>query len=171
MRHLRLVTQGAAIICRESTGSSWNRLSAFQVNSPLSLQSAYLPRLPRRFDSSKAGASPKAILPKPAPHRNPDEPIYQLTFTCKGCKTRSSHTVSKQGYHHGTVLITCSGCKARHLISDHLKACFVYSTFSRRWHGSHKEARKVLENARIRQITWPYRSNGYVFSDLSFRLV
>ncbi|KAF2273996.1 zf-DNL-domain-containing protein [Westerdykella ornata] len=37
------------------------------------------------------------------------------------CATRSSHRVSKQGYHHGTVLITCPGCKNRHLISDHLK--------------------------------------------------
>ncbi|GME40790.1 Signal recognition particle [Neofusicoccum parvum] len=44
-----------------------------------------------------------------------------MTFTCKVCTTRSSHKVSKQGYHHGTVLISCPGCKNRHLISDHLK--------------------------------------------------
>ncbi|KAF2743871.1 zf-DNL-domain-containing protein, partial [Sporormia fimetaria CBS 119925] len=48
-------------------------------------------------------------------------PAYELTFTCKKCSTRSSHRVSKQGYHHGTVLIGCPGCKNRHLISDHLK--------------------------------------------------
>ncbi|KAH7115217.1 DNL zinc finger-domain-containing protein [Dendryphion nanum] len=48
-------------------------------------------------------------------------PAYELTFTCKKCSTRSSHRVSKQGYHHGTVLITCPGCKNRHLISDHMK--------------------------------------------------
>jgi hypothetical protein len=31
--------------------------------------------------------------------------------------------MSKQGYHHGTILITCPGCKNRHLIADHLKVC------------------------------------------------
>lgn len=48
-------------------------------------------------------------------------PSYELTFTCNVCKTRSSHRLSKQGYHHGTVLIACPECKNRHLISDHLK--------------------------------------------------
>lgn len=52
-------------------------------------------------------------------------PAYQMTFTCKKCQTRSSHRVSKQGYHHGTVLIKCPGCNNRHLISDHLKVCIV----------------------------------------------
>lgn len=49
-------------------------------------------------------------------------PSYELTFTCNVCKTRSSHRLSKQGYHKGTVLIGCPECKNRHLISDHLKA-------------------------------------------------
>jgi protein import protein ZIM17 len=55
-------------------------------------------------------------------------PSYELTFTCNVCKTRSSHRLSKQGYHKGTVLISCPDCKNRHLISDHLKV-------SREWHG------------------------------------
>ncbi|USP79973.1 uncharacterized protein yc1106_07247 [Curvularia clavata] len=55
-------------------------------------------------------------------------PSYELTFTCNVCKTRSSHRLSKQGYHHGTVLIQCPDCKNRHLISDHLKV--PYSIFS-----------------------------------------
>lgn len=125
MRQFKSLTQAAAFVSRGSTGSRWNRLSAFRINSPLTLQSALLSQTPRRFNSSKSSAVPKITFPKPAAHRNPDEPIYQLTFTCKACKTRSSHTVSKQGYHHGTVLITCSGCKARHLISDHLRVCSV----------------------------------------------
>jgi protein import protein ZIM17 len=29
--------------------------------------------------------------------------------------------VSKHGYHKGTVLIACPSCRARHVISDHLK--------------------------------------------------
>lgn len=48
-------------------------------------------------------------------------PEYQLSFTCKKCSDRSTHKISKQGYHHGTVLVQCPGCKNRHLISDHLK--------------------------------------------------
>ena len=49
------------------------------------------------------------------------EPGYHLVFTCKPCRVRSEHQISKQGYHNGTVLITCPGCKNRHVISDHLK--------------------------------------------------
>lgn len=50
-----------------------------------------------------------------------DEPHYQMTFTCKPCRHRSAHRVSKHGYHSGTVLIQCPNCKVRHLISDHLQ--------------------------------------------------
>ena len=51
-----------------------------------------------------------------------NQPTYELTFTCKPCLTRSSnHAVSKQAYHTGSVLVTCPNCKARHVISDHLK--------------------------------------------------
>jgi mitochondrial protein import protein ZIM17 len=48
-------------------------------------------------------------------------PSYAMVFTCKKCGERSAHRVSKQGYHNGTVLIQCPGCKARHLMADHLK--------------------------------------------------
>ncbi|KAI0482391.1 DNL zinc finger-domain-containing protein [Xylariaceae sp. FL0804] len=48
------------------------------------------------------------------------EPHYELTFTCVPCGHRSAHTVSKQGYHRGTVLITCPSCRNRHIISDNL---------------------------------------------------
>lgn len=51
----------------------------------------------------------------------PKAPAYRLTFTCKVCEHRSSHEVSKQGYHKGSVLITCPGCHNRHVISDHLR--------------------------------------------------
>jgi mitochondrial protein import protein ZIM17 len=37
------------------------------------------------------------------------------------CGERSSHKISKQGYHHGSVLITCPSCRNRHVISDHLQ--------------------------------------------------
>lgn len=50
-----------------------------------------------------------------------DKPMLMIAFTCKKCGTRSSHTMSKQAYTSGTVLITCPSCKNRHLIADHLK--------------------------------------------------
>ena len=62
----------------------------------------------------------------PPPSSSPSTPAekpsaYELTFTCKPCLHRSTHKISTQGYHHGTVLITCPDCKTRHVISDHLK--------------------------------------------------
>ncbi|KAF9888065.1 hypothetical protein FE257_009330 [Aspergillus nanangensis] len=53
--------------------------------------------------------------------RREQEPAYQITFTCKPCGNRSSHRMSKHGYHRGTVLIRCPSCENRHVISDHLK--------------------------------------------------
>lgn len=54
-------------------------------------------------------------------HKIPVKPdSYYLQFTCRPCGERSSHNISKQGYHHGSVLVTCPGCKNRHVISDHL---------------------------------------------------
>lgn len=50
-----------------------------------------------------------------------DKPQLMIAFTCKKCDTRSSHTISKQAYNSGTVLIKCPGCQNRHLIADHLK--------------------------------------------------
>ena len=50
-----------------------------------------------------------------------DVPSYEMRFTCKKCMTPQTHKISKQGYHHGTVLVTCPGCKNRHLVADHLK--------------------------------------------------
>jgi protein import protein ZIM17 len=51
---------------------------------------------------------------------SPRDAYYQLSFTCKPCGHRSHHNVSKQAYHHGSTLITCPGCRNRHVISDHL---------------------------------------------------
>lgn len=48
-------------------------------------------------------------------------PAYELTITCRPCHHRTAHRISHQGYHHGTVLVTCPECKSRHVISDHLK--------------------------------------------------
>ncbi|KAI1302774.1 DNL zinc finger-domain-containing protein [Xylaria venustula] len=89
------------------------------------------PRLPRTlqpFAPRFAHAIPRPTRTKqdeqtttePAAPRKELEPHYQLTFTCVPCTNRSTHIISKQGYHRGSVLITCPSCRNRHVISDNL---------------------------------------------------
>lgn len=68
-----------------------------------------------------AHSVPRPGTSSPPEPNTPRQPSYELTFTCNPCGTRSAHNISKQGYHHGTVLITCPTCRNRHIISDHLK--------------------------------------------------
>ncbi|KAL8981559.1 MAG: hypothetical protein Q9177_005531 [Variospora cf. flavescens] len=73
---------------------------------------------------SSLPASVPTTDPSTAPPRQRQQqqpPQYQLTFTCKPCTHRSTHTISKHGYEKGTVLVACPECKNRHLVSDHLK--------------------------------------------------
>ncbi|KAI2472387.1 DNL zinc finger-domain-containing protein [Annulohypoxylon bovei var. microspora] len=84
---------------------------------PLTLQPAArrfahtIPKPPGQASSSPSEKQRRRML---------SEPHYQLRFTCVPCGNRSAHTVSKIGYHHGSVLITCPSCRNRHIISDHL---------------------------------------------------
>ena len=78
-----------------------------------------------RHESTTRPPRPLTDRPEDVPEpESPKEeaPSYEMTFTCRVCTRRSSHRMTKQGYHHGTILITCPGCKNRHLIADHLKA-------------------------------------------------
>ena len=89
----------------------------------------FVPYIYRRYESTSRTPRPLTDRAAASPAENQNEskitdsevPSYHLTFTCRPCKTRSTHKMSKQGYHHGTVLITCPNCKNRHIISDHLK--------------------------------------------------
>ncbi|KAF4982720.1 hypothetical protein FZEAL_1709 [Fusarium zealandicum] len=67
-------------------------------------------------DQAKTGETPKSEGERPEIKPS----YYQLSFTCVPCGHRSHHNVSKQGYHHGSTLITCPECRNRHIISDHL---------------------------------------------------
>ncbi|KAF1832319.1 zf-DNL-domain-containing protein [Decorospora gaudefroyi] len=78
-------------------------------------------RLPSTVRFESGAASPTSTTAPDTRLERDQVPSYELTFTCNVCKTRSSHRLSKQGYHHGTVLIQCPGCKNRHLVADHLK--------------------------------------------------
>ncbi|GAO18127.1 uncharacterized protein UV8b_02913 [Ustilaginoidea virens] len=88
---------------------------------PASLRAAHsIPRPPRRTTPE---AQPGAPGDAPTSEGRPPPPnpaYYQLSFTCLPCGHRSHHNVSKQGYHTGSTLITCPGCRNRHVISDHL---------------------------------------------------
>ncbi|KAI0964884.1 DNL zinc finger-domain-containing protein [Xylaria arbuscula] len=104
------------------------------LGAPRTISPSFLrpyPRLPRTlqpFAPRFAHAIPRPTRTKqeeqtttePAAPRKELEPHYQLTFTCVPCTNRSTHVISKQGYHRGSVLITCPSCRNRHVISDNL---------------------------------------------------
>ncbi|CAR26847.1 hypothetical protein ZYGR_0I01190 [Zygosaccharomyces rouxii] len=79
-----------------------------------SLIPSYIPRH-RHFHTSTRWLQNKTPIGKV------DKPMMMIAFTCKKCNDRSSHTMSKQAYTKGTVLIQCPSCQVRHLIADHLK--------------------------------------------------
>ena len=141
-RHLQLQSTKPSlrlpILPRRAPG-----LRAFSASSPRTSFQIPKPNLENRSAPQSQPSTPKPQPPTasarpltdakdPAP-RNPKQepphrtlsrlesnPHYQLTFTCIPCGERSAHKISKQGYHHGSVLITCPGCHNRHVISDHL---------------------------------------------------
>lgn len=93
---------------------SWRPLApAIQTQSSLRFLEA-------RYQSTSATSLTQSVATEP-PAKPDTTPTYELTFTCKPCLHRSTHKVSHQGYHHGTVLITCPSCKNRHIMADHLK--------------------------------------------------
>lgn len=121
--HLRLLSQSAPLrhpsFSRPSTTPKGDipqlsfPLRSFQIRSVSDTRSAPSSAV------AHSQASPSNAEPSPE-----GEPAYELTFTCKPCKHRSTHRVTKQGYHKGSVLIKCPQCSNRHIMSDHLKVGF-----------------------------------------------
>jgi len=103
-----------------------SKFTPLSTRTPLPVQQLSSLRFAHSHYSTEASSPTASRTPvKSKPHappapRRPPQPEYEMTFTCKPCSTRSTHRVSKQGYHYGSVLITCPECRNRHVISDHL---------------------------------------------------
>lgn len=110
---------------RSFTTRSCQQLRGARLANNFARIAASTPRSNRFFSNSSESTNfPLSDRSDSSPNPNPEReepPSYQMTFTCKQCFERSSHRISKQGYHSGTILISCPGCKNRHLVSDHLK--------------------------------------------------
>lgn len=115
---------------------SWPAPSASLLRKPLHTPQTPLQRLGVRCHSSETSntRAPRPLtdrdsIPEDDVQSDKDaiaarkamQPCYDMTFTCKKCLERSSHRITKQAYHFGTVLVNCPGCKSRHLIADHMK--------------------------------------------------
>mmetsp|Transcript_19499 Transcript_19499/g.27768 ORF Transcript_19499/g.27768 Transcript_19499/m.27768 type:complete len:305 (+) Transcript_19499:132-1046(+) len=45
---------------------------------------------------------------------------FHLSYTCKICDTRNSHSITRLGYNKGVVIAVCKCCDTKHLIADNL---------------------------------------------------
>ena len=113
------------------------------------LPSAQWSRPSLRYNTSLA--VPESNTAREAPR--PQEPSYQLTFTCKPCGDRSAHVITKHGYHKGTILIKCPTCANRHVISDHLKIFMdeksTLEDILKRTAGTDKDLSKLLKKGKL----------------------
>ncbi|KAJ5286655.1 hypothetical protein N7478_002341 [Penicillium angulare] len=118
------------------------RLLSTKLTGPRSLTRITIPSIQPRFvllpATRQHSTSPLTSDPKQPEteeereqqneERRKNEEAYKISFTCKPCGERSTHRMSKQGYHRGTVLIQCPSCQNRHVISDHLGIFFDKGT-------------------------------------------
>eukprot|EP00320_Phaeocystis_rex_P009618 CAMPEP_0119071934 /NCGR_PEP_ID=MMETSP1178-20130426/55780_1 /TAXON_ID=33656 /ORGANISM="unid sp, Strain CCMP2000" /LENGTH=214 /DNA_ID=CAMNT_0007053901 /DNA_START=45 /DNA_END=689 /DNA_ORIENTATION=+ len=68
--------------------------------------------------SSKTDAAKGEARPQQQPKAMVDR--FDLQFTCNLCDTRNEHSISRHAYTKGTVIVTCPGCNATHLVADNL---------------------------------------------------
>lgn len=72
----------------------------------------------RRFSNIKS--EDISLLSQLQGVKNSKTGLLAMFFNCNVCKTRSSKTFSKDAYQTGVVIVRCDGCKAHHLVADHL---------------------------------------------------
>ena len=113
----------------------------------------------RRFQTTSASSSTSTQNEQSASRE--EAPAYEMTFTCKVCETRSTHRISKQGYHHGTVLIQCPGCKNRHLMADHLKVWEYKSVEEVVMLGEWTLSSQFLTRLCVDFLGYKYHARGY----------
>lgn len=115
-------------ILRQRTAPSITRLlprrTPAPISFPLSVRAAHSIPRPPAPEARKPQVPNEDLSSEPASEGERPEianpAYYQLSFTCVPCSHRSHHNISKQGYHTGSILITCPSCRNRHVISDHL---------------------------------------------------
>ncbi|KAJ3354242.1 hypothetical protein HDU83_005626 [Entophlyctis luteolus] len=78
-----------------------------------------------RFQSRNFTTSPTVGHSHPSSPSDPSNPLkvparMLIGFTCNKCNHRTHKLMSKQAYETGVVIIACEGCRANHLIADHL---------------------------------------------------
>jgi hypothetical protein len=66
----------------------------------------------------RRGPKPKEITPENKPKAMTDR--FDMQFTCNLCNMRNEHSISRHAYRKGTVIVTCPGCNATHLVADNL---------------------------------------------------
>lgn len=54
---------------------------------------------------------------------------FELRYTCKLCGARNSNKVSRLAYTKGVVISVCTGCSAKHVLSDNLGWHIGFDTY------------------------------------------
>ena len=70
----------------------------------------------RAFTTSDGGGGKEA---EEEQKKKKKKELY-MAFTCGKCETRSIKGFSKRAYHFGVVVVTCPGCKRKHVVADRL---------------------------------------------------
>lgn len=121
LRNVRFAPQMAAMRASRPVGPTLAALRPFSTSFAALHQHGEGCGCPSHGTKAADGSSKSLTTEDPNEAAGEVTPMYQISFTCKKCDTRSSHKMSHQAYHGGTVLVQCPGCENRHLIADHLK--------------------------------------------------